>query len=127
MCLMVVIMGGSSVRILFNATNGSMALAASAFITISAGLIALQIREYRRLVRDYNYDGWQLRFRTMGSQTDEDWRLFEFKHLRELRGRSSRLGCRLQLKDGRVVYLYNTVSNLDALVMALRSDLARQA
>ena len=123
-CVMFLVIGGIGMRVLVAATNGSRAIAASLFMTISAGLIALQIREYRRFVREYSYDGWQLRFRTLGSQMEEDWRLSEFKELRELRRRNG-LGYRLKLKDGRVVYLYNTVSNLNALVMALQADLAR--
>ncbi|HLJ51288.1 MAG TPA: hypothetical protein VKU01_35005 [Bryobacteraceae bacterium] len=124
MCLMFLVMGGIGVRVLFAAANGPMTVAAGMCMTISAGL-ALQIRELRRLVREYRYDGLQLRCRTLGSQTEQGWRLSEFKGLREFKGRSSGLGYRVELRDGRVVYLYSTVSNLSALVMALRADLAR--
>jgi hypothetical protein len=82
-----------------------------------------QVRGLGRLVREYCYDGGVLQFRTLRSPQEEVRQLSEIVEVRECSARGPSPFYCLGFRDGKKVYLEYGLSNVAALVAALRLDL----
>jgi len=82
---------------------------------------------WRRLVREFSYDGRVLRFAMLGIPEMQTRHLAEIAEVGEWRGRGGPLGYRLKFRDGAKFYLQNGVSNARAVAEQIRYDLLGQA
>jgi hypothetical protein len=92
------------------------------FMTFTASAIAGQFWFQRRLVREFNYDGRRLQFRTFGIRQTLVRPLEDIAQVKEWSGRGGPIGYRLVFRDRGKVYLEYSVTNSIALANELRRD-----
>jgi len=98
-------------------------LSGLAFFAIAGLGIGTQVWFWRRIVKEFSYDGSALRFRTLGTAEMQTQELSEIADLREWQGRGGPLGYRIGFRDGKKIYLQYGVSNSVAAAEQIRRDL----
>lgn len=100
-----------------------LVLSSLVFITIAGFGVGMQVWFWRRIIREFSYDGRALRFRTLGTTEMKTRDLREIADVREWRGRGGQLGYRLVFRDGQKIYLQYGVPNSVAAAEQIRRDL----
>jgi hypothetical protein len=116
-----------SVRFLFpvkgvSPTKGQTA-SSVVMMGISGGVIAMQLRFRRNIIKQYSYDGRALRYSTLGSPATETRDLSEIEEIGEWRGRGNLLGYKLRFRDRKTVYLQYGATNSVAMALRIWKDL----
>ncbi len=96
-------------------------------IALGLGLIASGFWFWKRLIKEFNYDGRAFTFNTLASSEMQVRHVSDIEEVGEWRGRGGPLGYRIKFRDGAKLYLHNGVSNAGALAERLRSDLGSSA
>ena len=82
---------------------------------------------WKRLIKEFNYDGRTLTFNTLASPEMQVRDLSAIEEVDEWTGRGGPLGFCVKLRDGAKLYLHNGVSNAAALAERIRYDLGSSA
>lgn len=81
------------------------------FATAASIGAGMQFRIRKRIIRQFSYDGRELRFRTLGTSGEQIWRLADIIAVQESRGHAPGIGYPVSLYDGRDVILDYSVQN----------------
>ena len=96
-------------------------------IVVGLGFIGGGFWFWKRLIKEFNYDGRTLTFNTLASSETQVRDVSDIEQVREWTGRGGLLGYRIKFRDGAKFYLHNGVSNAAALAERLRYDLGSSA
>ena len=96
-------------------------------IVLCLGLIGGGIWFWKRLIKEFNYDGRTLTFNTLASSETQVRDASAIEEVSEWTGRGGALGYCIKFRDGAKFYLQNGVPNAAALAERLRYDLGSSA
>jgi hypothetical protein len=96
-------------------------------IVLGLGLIESGFWFWKRLIKEFNYDGRTLTFNTLANSEMQVRHISEIEEVGEWRGRGGPLGYCIKFRDGGKLYLQNGVSNAAALAEHLRNALGSSA
>jgi len=96
-------------------------------IALGLGLIASGFWFWKRLIKEFSYDGRAFTFNTLASSDMQVRHVSDIEEVGEWRGRGGPLGYCIKFRDGAKLYLHKGVSNAGALAERLRSDLGSSA
>lgn len=101
----------------------AMRVVALLFILLAIGVIAMQVWFRRRIIREFQYDGTTLRYRTL-SLTELHSRFpSQLTAIREWTGRGGLMGYQLIFRDAPKAYLEDDTPNASALIDRLLEDI----
>jgi hypothetical protein len=103
--------------------SGALLGCAIFFEIAAAGAIVLQVRDYCRIVRQFEYNGQLLRFWTLGSSQAQNRELSQIVDILQGRARAPSIGFALVFKDGKKAYLDYSLPNARSTAERLRLDL----
>lgn len=123
-------MGLTSLKMLFHSVGASgsraeflSALAMTLFPCIAVGSI---VWLWRRIAKDFLYDGATLRYSTLGNSVPQTRHILEIAKVSVWRGRGGAQGYRLRFRDGQKLYLQFTIPNAREAVEQMRRDCPQQ-
>ncbi len=93
------------------------------FVIVAIVGAGLQFLGRRRIIRQFSYDGRELRFRTLGTSGEQVWRLADITAVQQSRGREPEIGYRVSRRDGRYVILDYAVQNSAAAALRMQLDI----
>ena len=96
-------------------------------IVLGLGFIGSGLWFWKRLIKEFNYDGTTFTFNTLASSKIQVRDASAIEEVGEWTGRGGPLGYCMKFHDGAKLYLQNGVSNAAALVERLRCDLGSSA
>ena len=96
-------------------------------IVLGLGFIGIGFRFWKRLIKEFTYDGRTFTFNTLASSETQIRDVSAIEQVAEWTGRGGPLGYSIKFRDGAKLYLQNGVSNAAALAERLRSDLGSSA
>ena len=96
-------------------------------ILLGLGLVASGFWFWRRLIKEFQYDGGTLAFSTLASSDTQVRDVSAMEAINEWTGRGGSQGYYIKFRDGSKLYLQNGVSNAAALAERLRRDLGSSA
>src|SRR5262245_47843073 len=100
--------------------------AAICVIVLGLGLIGSVVWFWKKVIKEFNYDGTTLTFNTLATETQvRD--LSAIEEVGEWTGRGGPAGFCIKFRDGAKVYLHYGVSNAAALAARIRADLGASA
>ena len=104
-------------------SDGRNWFAAICLITLGLGLIAGILWFWKRLIKEFTYDGRTFVFNTLARPEMQVRDLSAIEEVGEWTGRGGPLGFRIKFRDGAKAYLQYGVSNAAALAERIRLDL----
>ena len=96
-------------------------------IVLGLGLMGSAFSFWKRLIKEFNYDGRTLTFNTLANSDMQVQHISDIEEVGEWRGRGGPLGYCIKCRDGAKIFLQNGVSNAAALAEGLRCDLGSSA
>ena len=96
-------------------------------IVLGLGFIGSGIWFWKRLIKEFNYDGRTFTFNTLANSEPQVRDVSAIEEVGEWTGRGGPLGYCIKFRDGAKLYLQNGVSNAAALAERLRYDLGSSA
>jgi hypothetical protein len=96
-------------------------------IVLGLGFIGSGMWFWKRLVKEFNYDGRTFTFNTLASPETQLRDVAAIEEVGGWTGRGGPLGYRIKFRDGAKLYLQNGVSNAAPLAEQLRYDLGSSA
>ena len=96
-------------------------------IVLGLGFIGSCFWFWKRLIKEFNYDGRTFTFSTLASSETQVRDISAIEEVGEWTGRGGPLGYCIKFRDGVKLYLQNGVSNAGALAERLRYDLGSSA
>ena len=96
-------------------------------IVLGLGFLGSGFWFWKRLIKEFNYDGRTLTFSTLASSETQVRDVSAIEEVGEWTGRGGSLGYCIKFRDGAKLYLQNGVSNAAALAERLRYDLGSSA
>jgi hypothetical protein len=100
-------------------------IAGVVFAVLMLVILVMLVRSRWELVRDFSYDGAELRFRRLADAAEQIWLLSDIAAVRDARGTSRGLGIGFLVSrhDRRRVILDHALPNVAALAIRLQIDL----
>ena len=108
-------------------SQGRNGFATIVLIVLGLSLIAGFLSFWRRLIKEFAFDGRTLAFNTLGSPEMQVRDLSTIEEVGEWTRRGGQLGFRIKFRDGAKLYLHYGVSNAAALAERIRYDLGSSA
>jgi len=105
-------------------SRGPLGFATICLIVLSLGII---LWFWKKLIKEFNYDGRTFRFNTLASPEMQARDISAIEEVDQWTGRGSPLGFCIKFRDGAKLYLQYGVSNAVALAERLRYDLGSSA
>ncbi len=96
-------------------------------IVVGLGFIASGCWFWKRLIKEFNYDGRTFTFNTLASSETQVRDVSSIEEVGEWMGRGGPLGYCIKFRDGAKLYLQNGVLNAAPLAERLRYDLGSSA
>jgi hypothetical protein len=128
MCVLFTALGLFNIRLLLHAWESgsprSVLLFTFLFIAFACVAIGGQVSFRRRIVKEFTYDGYTLRFSTLGTAMQQTRAVSEIATLREWKGRGGPLGFRIAFRDGKKIYLQYGIPNAAAAVAQILNQVA---
>lgn len=103
-------------------TGAALIAGAILFEVFAAIVLVLQIRDYCRIIRRFEYDGRALRFWTLGSSHEQVREVCHVARVHQGRGSASGIGYAIVFRDGKKLYLDSGIPNGWMLADRLRLD-----
>jgi len=111
----------------FASAAGAQRLAITWTIVLGLGFIGSGFWFWKRLIKEFNYDGRTFTFNTLASSETQVRDVSAIEEVGEWTGRGGPLGYCVKFRDGAKLYLQNGVSNSAALADRLLYDLGSSA
>ena len=116
----------------FHTAHSHQSQARNGFVTICLIVLGLSLIGsvpwfWKRLIKEFNYDGRTFAFNTLASPVMQMRDLSAIEEVGEWRGRGGALGFCIKFRDGATLYLPYGVSSAAALVDRIRHDLGSSA
>ena len=108
-------------------SQGRNGFATICLIVLSLSLIGVVLWFWKRLIKEFNYDGRTLTFNTVASPEIQMRDLSAIEEMGEWTGRGGPLGSCIKFRDGAKLYLQYGISNAAALAERIRYDLGSSA
>jgi hypothetical protein len=108
-------------------SQGRNGFATICLIVLGLSLIGGVLWFWKRLIKEFNYDGRTFTFNTLASSETQVRDVSAIEEVGEWTGRGGPLGHCIKFRDGAKLYLQNGVSNAAALAERLRYDLGSSA
>jgi hypothetical protein len=105
----------------------AMRVIALLFILLAIGVIALQVWFRRRIIREFEYDGTTLHYRTLSLTESHSRFPSQLLAIREWAGRGGLMGYQLIFRDAPKAYLEDDTPNAAALIEKLLEDMRRHS
>jgi hypothetical protein len=110
-----------------NQSQGRNGFAIICLIVLGLGLIGGVLWFWKRLIKEFNYDGRTFTFNTLSIPEMQARDLSAIEEVGDWTGRGGPLGFRIKFRDGAKLYLHYGVSNAAALAERIRHDLGSSA
>jgi len=108
-------------------SQGRNGFAIVCLILLGLSLIGIVLWSWKRLIKEFNYDGRTLAYNTLRSPEMQVRDLSAIEDVGEWTGRGGPLGFCIKFRDGAKLYLHYGVSNAAALAERMRYDLGSSA
>ncbi len=108
-------------------SQGRNGFATICLIILGLGLIGGVLWFWKRLIKEFNYDGRTFTFNTLANPEMQAQDLSAIEEVGEWTGRGGPLGSCIMFRDGAKLYLQYGVSNAAALAERIRNDLGSSA
>lgn len=105
----------------------AMRVIAFLFILLALGVIAMQFWFRRRIIREFQYDGVTLHYKTLSISEPLSRFPAQLLVIREWAGRGGLMGYQLIFRDAAKAYLEDDTPNAAALIKRLLADMPQQA
>ena len=105
----------------------AMRVVAALFILLAIGVIAAQIWFRRRIIREFQYDGTTLHYKTLSLTESHSRFPSQLLAIREWAGRGGLMGYQLFFRDAPKAYLEDDTPNASALIERLLEDMPQKA
>ncbi|HYL73406.1 MAG TPA: hypothetical protein VEU96_04335 [Bryobacteraceae bacterium] len=108
-------------------SKGRNSFAIIFLIVLALTMIGGVLRFWKKIVKEFTYDGRTFTFNTLASPEMQMRDLSAIEEVADWSGRGGPLGFCIKFRDGAKLYLHNGVSNAAALAERMRSDLGSSA
>jgi len=108
-------------------SQGRKGFAILFLIVLGLGVIGGVLRFWKKIVKEFTYDGRTFTFNTLASPEMQMRDLSAIEEVADWAGRGGPLGFCIKFRDGATLYLRYGVSNAAALAERMRSDLGSSA